>query len=94
MDEVMKRLAILIAIACAGAASADRVQAQGASQDAAVSQPRLPHSSQSTLVSPIGHRQPRHGELSPAIVDNSAGAQIAPEDAEMERRMKGICRGC
>jgi hypothetical protein len=94
MEDAMKRLAVLIAIVCAVAASAGRVQAQGASQDAAVGQPRLPRSSQSTLVSPIGHRQPRHGELPPANADNSAGGQMAPEDAEMERRMKGICRGC
>jgi hypothetical protein len=38
---------------------------------------------------PVGHRQPRAADV-PA----SATAHIDPEDAIVERAIKGVCRGC
>lgn len=38
---------------------------------------------------PVGHRQPR------AVSSNSSAYdKIDPEDAELDRKIKGICRGC
>ena len=45
---------------------------------------------------PVGHRQPRATDLAP-ISDDSRQAteeENARQDAALDRRMKGICRGC
>ena len=38
---------------------------------------------------PVGHRQPRAADV-PA----SANVPIDPEDAIVDRKIKGVCRGC
>jgi hypothetical protein len=38
---------------------------------------------------PIGHRQPRAADV-PA----SANVHIDPEDAIVDRKIRGVCRGC
>jgi hypothetical protein len=38
---------------------------------------------------PVGHRQPRATD-----VPVSATAHIDPEDAMVDRRIRGVCRGC
>ena len=38
---------------------------------------------------PVGHRQPRVADV-PA----SATVHIDPEDAIVDRKIKGVCRGC
>jgi hypothetical protein len=38
---------------------------------------------------PVGHRQPRVADV-PA----SASMPIDPEDAIVDRKIKGVCRGC
>jgi hypothetical protein len=42
---------------------------------------------------PVGHRQPRADQV-PQGKDNSAAAAEKREDAELDRRIKSICRGC
>jgi hypothetical protein len=43
---------------------------------------------------PVGHRQPRLDQVPPEK-DNSAAAQADKrEDAELDRKLKSICRGC
>jgi hypothetical protein len=42
--------------------------------------------------SPVGHRQPRAVDIPPSI---SASQQIIDqEDATVDRKIKGVCRGC
>lgn len=45
---------------------------------------------------PVGHRQPRATALPPQNQNASENSQdtMTREDAVLERRMKGICRGC
>ena len=45
---------------------------------------------------PIGHRQPRAAELPPQNPNNVENPQDANsrEDAALDRKIKGICRGC
>ena len=47
---------------------------------------------QEPLPAPVGHRQPRADQ----IPQGSTAAQEAEkrEDAELDRRIKSICRGC
>jgi len=42
---------------------------------------------------PVGHRQPRVDQV-PSEKDNSAAAQEKRDDAELDRKIKSICRGC
>ncbi len=41
---------------------------------------------------PVGHRQPRRGDV-PSITENPDAAQSA-QDKALDRKIKGICRGC
>ena len=41
---------------------------------------------------PVGHRQPRLADIPASI---SASQQIIdPEDANVDRKIRGVCRGC
>ena len=43
---------------------------------------------------PVGHRQPRRGDVpSERNIDNP-NDPIAREDAALDRKLKSICRGC
>jgi hypothetical protein len=44
------------------------------------------------LPAPVGHRQPRADQVPP---ENSAATDaMKREDAELDRKLKSICRGC
>jgi hypothetical protein len=46
------------------------------------------------LPAPVGHRQPRLDQV-PSGKDNSAAAEAEKrQDAELDRKIKSICRGC
>jgi len=42
---------------------------------------------------PVGHRQPRRDEVPDATKQNPSDP-ISKEDAELNRKIKSICRGC
>lgn len=42
---------------------------------------------------PVGHRQPRPGDLPPETGKNDPG-RIDPQDRELDRMIKNICKGC
>ena len=43
---------------------------------------------------PIGHRQPRAGDLPSQDNLSNPNDAISREDAALDRRIKSICRGC
>lgn len=43
---------------------------------------------------PVGHRQPRRGDVPSERNLNSPNDPIAREDAALDRKLKSICRGC
>jgi hypothetical protein len=44
------------------------------------------------LPAPVGHRQPRADQVPP---ENSSAAEAEKrQDAELDRKIKSICRGC
>ncbi|WP_022720793.1 hypothetical protein [Rhodopseudomonas sp. B29] len=45
---------------------------------------------------PVGHRQPRRStfENEAAPKTNNGIGQVDPADAELDRKIKSICRGC
>jgi hypothetical protein len=44
------------------------------------------------IEAPVGHRQPRAGDLPPNVADDPT--HLDAEDAALDRRIKSICRGC
>ncbi len=42
---------------------------------------------------PVGHRQPRAGDVPPETGANDPG-KIDARDRELDRMIKGICKGC
>jgi hypothetical protein len=47
-----------------------------------------------TSEAPVGHRQPRIGDLPDEKNLSSPSDQVNKEDAELDRKIKNICRGC
>ena len=46
------------------------------------------------LPAPVGHRQPRADQV-PSGKDNSSATEaMKREDADLDRKLKSICRGC
>jgi hypothetical protein len=43
---------------------------------------------------PIGHRQPRRGEVPSESNINDPNNPMNKEDAALDRKIKSICRGC
>jgi hypothetical protein len=41
---------------------------------------------------PVGHRQPRAADLPASL--STAQQNLDPEDVEVDRKIKGVCRGC
>ena len=48
---------------------------------------------QGPLPAPVGHRQPRADQVPPQKDTNATDA-AKREDAELDRKIKSICRGC
>jgi hypothetical protein len=47
-----------------------------------------------TSEAPVGHRQPKVGDLPDEKNLRSPSDQANKEDAELDRKIKNICRGC
>ena len=45
------------------------------------------------VAAPIGHRQPRPGDLPPETGNDDPG-KIDARDRDLDRMIKGICKGC
>lgn len=43
------------------------------------------------VVAPVGHRQPRAGEVPE---EKNDGLAVDPRDAALDRALRSICRGC
>ncbi|WP_291861343.1 hypothetical protein [Bradyrhizobium sp.] len=43
---------------------------------------------------PIGHRQPRASDVPPERNLNDPNDPVSKENAILDRKIKGICRGC
>jgi hypothetical protein len=48
---------------------------------------------QGTPTAPIGHRQPRAGDV-PSETGANDPSKIDAQDRELDRMIKGICKGC
>ena len=48
----------------------------------------------STRPAPVGHRQPTTQDVQDAQQDNSADQTMKKMDQDLDKKLKGICRGC
>jgi hypothetical protein len=87
----MKKLIIAVAIlVVAGEASAlaqsrNRNNNMGSSSDS---------SSPPSVQAPVGHRQPRAGDLRDEKDVGGMNDSISRDDIALDRKIKSICRGC
>lgn len=51
-------------------------------------------SSGSVLPAPVGHRQPRAADVPSEKNLSNPNSPVNKEDAELDRKIKSICRGC
>jgi hypothetical protein len=51
-------------------------------------------SSGSVLPAPVGHRQPRAGDVPSEKNLNDPNNPVNKEDAALDKKIKSICRGC
>jgi hypothetical protein len=51
-------------------------------------------SNKGPLPAPVGHRQPRADQVPSEKDANSATEAMKREDADLDRKLKSICRGC
>jgi ABC-type sugar transport system substrate-binding protein len=48
----------------------------------------------STRQAPVGHRQPTAEDVQGAQQENSADQAMKKIDEDLDKKLKGICRGC
>jgi hypothetical protein len=83
MRKLITTTALLILI---GAPAAIAQTGTGGSSTAAKNPPQRE--------APIGHRQPRAGDLAADKNPNDPNDILSKENAILDRKIKGICRGC
>ena len=49
---------------------------------------------QGPLPAPVGHRQPRAGDVPPEKNLSNPNDPVNKEDAALDKKIKSICRGC
>jgi hypothetical protein len=52
------------------------------------------NSGQSTVQAPVGHRQPRAGDVPNEKNLSDPNNPVNKEDAALDKKIKSICRGC
>jgi hypothetical protein len=90
MEASMTNFKVLGLAAILSAAAVPAISAQAMFQ-----QPMVTASNETATrpwSAPVGHRQPRAADI-PGSLSN-AQPNLDPEDAEVDRKIKGVCRGC
>jgi hypothetical protein len=52
------------------------------------------NSDKSTIQAPVGHRQPRAGDVPNEKNLNDPNDALSKENAALDKKIKSICRGC
>ena len=86
----------LVATACLTTLASSPALAQDSTRNAppaVVKRAQQPQQPGPTVVAPIGHRQPRAGDVPSETGSNDPG-KVDAQDRELDRKIKGICKGC
>jgi hypothetical protein len=84
MRKLITTTALLILI---GGPAAIAQTGSGGGSSTAVKNPAVPQA-------PVGHRQPRAGDVPAEKNLNDPNDLLSKENAILDRKIKGICRGC
>ncbi|GMO41239.1 MULTISPECIES: hypothetical protein [Bradyrhizobium] len=84
MKEIMVAASLVVLLG--GAAAAQTGGSKGSTTGGA--------SSGSVLPAPVGHRQPRAADVPSEKNLSNPNTPANKEDAELDRKIKSICRGC
>jgi hypothetical protein len=85
MKKTVVAMSLLVALGSAAFAQSGSKGAGASGQSAG---------SGSVLQAPVGHRQPRAGDVPSEKNLNDPNAAANKEDAELDKKIKSICRGC
>ncbi len=89
--------ALFLMVAASGAlAQTGRSTPNSVTPNTTVPNPTAPNPGIGTNIpqAPIGHRQPRRDEVSDSALQRDPNDPLTREDVELNRKLKGICRGC
>ncbi|MGB3865046.1 MAG: hypothetical protein WBA29_05390 [Xanthobacteraceae bacterium] len=92
MTKWMMTAALFLTVAVSGAlAQTGRTAPNSVSPNATTPNPGI-----GTAIpnAPVGHRQPRRGDVSGSALQPDPNDPVTREDAELNRKLKSICRGC
>ena len=82
MKKMITSMALLVLLGAAPAIAQSNKQGSGATNSGTVPQ------------APIGHRQPRAGDVPDEKNLSNPNDPINKEDALLDKKIKSICRGC
>jgi hypothetical protein len=85
MRELITATALLVALGCSVAVAQNSARNGGSTSGMAP-----PTSTSGLPAAPVGHRQPRVGD----VPSEKGSANLDAEDAALDRKIKSICRGC
>ena len=89
MKKLIIALAVLVLVGEAGALAQSRtknnVGSMGSSSDS---------SSRTSVQAPVGHRQPRAGDVPDEKDVGGMNDSMSKDDVALDRKIKSICRGC
>jgi hypothetical protein len=75
------------------AMSGSSLQAQDVTRNPPPASVKRAQQGQPAVEAPVGHRQPRAGDV-PSEKGANDPAKIDAQDRELDRMIKGICKGC
>jgi hypothetical protein len=87
---------IIAAVACLAMLGSSLASAQDSTRNApptSVKRAQQGDQPRPVVTAPVGHRQPRPGDL-PAETGSNDPGRIDAQDRELDRMIKGICKGC
>jgi hypothetical protein len=84
MNKTIIAMALLLAIGMSSASAIAQSGNSGASKSG----------SGGVLPAPVGHRQPRAGDVPDEKNLSNPNAPVNKEDAMLDKKIKSICRGC
>ncbi|HEY8335991.1 MAG TPA: hypothetical protein VIQ05_19555 [Tardiphaga sp.] len=83
----------LVAIACLTTLGSSLALAQDSTRNAPPAAVKRAQQPAGTIAAPVGHRQPRAGDVPSETGSNDPG-KIDAQDRDLDRKIKGICKGC
>jgi hypothetical protein len=86
MKKLIIAVAVLVMAGAGGALAQSRTNSMGSSSSDSSSRP--------SVQAPVGHRQPRAGDVPDEKDLGGMNDSMSRDDVALDRKIKSICRGC